>query len=61
MNSNFVLKKGNIEIRPVKWEDTANIIKWRNSTDIRRNFIWQGTLTEEIHDQWLHRGGLFSA
>ena len=57
MNNNLVLKQGNVEIRPIRWEDTANIIKWRNSEDVRRNFIWQGNLTEEIHAQWLHRGG----
>ena len=43
----------NIKIRRIIAEDTDNIIKWRNSLDVRKYFIDQNVLTKENHENWL--------
>jgi UDP-4-amino-4,6-dideoxy-N-acetyl-beta-L-altrosamine N-acetyltransferase len=40
-------------LRKITIQDTDNIIKWRNSPNVRSNFIQQELLTAEIHHQWL--------
>lgn len=34
-------------------EYTDLIVKWRNSESVRNNFIFQGELTSEMHNDWL--------
>jgi len=43
-----------IYLRLMTYEDTENIIKWRNSDSVRRNFIYQGLFTKESHENWIH-------
>lgn len=43
-----------IYIRPITFDDTDNIIKWRNSDAIRCHFIYQGLFTKESHENWLN-------
>ena len=40
-------------LRPIRDEDTDNIVRWRNSDHVRRNFIYQTLFTPESHRQWL--------
>ncbi|MBN1777974.1 MAG: GNAT family N-acetyltransferase [Clostridiales bacterium] len=42
-----------LHIRPITIEDTDNIVKWRNSRDVRENLFTQTELTAEQHLQWL--------
>ncbi len=38
-----------VSLRPITSEDTANIVRWRNSDSVRVNLYSQGLLTEEQH------------
>ena len=40
-------------LREISDADTDHIIKWRNSSQVRDFFIFQGVLTPEIHRNWL--------
>ena len=44
-----------VYLRPVTVEDTADIIRWRNSEDVRRYFIYQKPFTAEGHKMWLEK------
>ncbi len=49
---NPVLEGENITLRLMNEEDTENIIRWRNSDFVRRNFIYQKSFSKEGHQQW---------
>ena len=36
-------------LRPLEEQDTANILRWRNADEVRRNLFTQTLLTEEQH------------
>ncbi|WWR15485.1 GNAT family protein [Lachnospiraceae bacterium JLR.KK008] len=40
-------------LRPITDRDTDNIVRWRNSDHVRRNFIYQTLFTPESHREWL--------
>lgn len=42
-----------IYLRPMNEEDTDNIIKWRNSDFVRRNFIYQKPFSRQGHERWV--------
>lgn len=42
-----------IYLRPITVDDTDDIIRWRNSEDVRKYFIDQGEFTKESHLKWL--------
>lgn len=42
-----------VVLRPITDADTDNIVRWRNSDHVRRNFIYQTLFTPESHRQWL--------
>ncbi len=42
-----------IDLRPITEADTDNILRWRNSEHVRRNFLYQKTVTKEDHAKWL--------
>ena len=42
-----------IVLRPISYEDTERIIKWRNSERVRRRFIYRETFTVEGHCRWI--------
>lgn len=46
-----------VYLRPItaSEEDTANIIRWRNSDAVRPYFIYQKPFTPEGHQQWLEQ------
>lgn len=41
-----------IYLRPMEPSDTDNIIKWRNTDFVRRNFIYQKPFTRQGHENW---------
>ena len=43
-----------VNLRLMTYDDTENIIKWRNSDGVRKNFIYQGLFTKESHENWIH-------
>lgn len=47
------MNENNIYLKPIDEKDTDLIIKWRNNSKVRKNFIFQGKLTKEIHEKWL--------
>lgn len=42
-----------IILKPISSEDTENIIRWRNSENVRKNFLDQRMFTVESHTKWL--------
>lgn len=46
-------EKVGIYLRLMTYDDTANIIKWRNSDSVRKNFIYRGLFTVESHENWI--------
>ena len=48
-----ILQGKNIRLRPITEQDTADIIRWRNTERVRRNFVYREEFTEETHLKWL--------
>ncbi len=46
-------EKTGIYLRKMQPEDTDNIIKWRNSESVRKNFIYQELFTRQSHENWI--------
>lgn len=42
-----------IYLRLMTYDDTENIVRWRNSESVRKNFIYQGLFTKESHENWI--------
>lgn len=42
-----------ISLRLINEKDTDNIIRWRNSDFVRRNFIYQKPFSKQGHEQWV--------
>ncbi len=42
-----------IFLRLMTYEDTEDIVRWRNSDAVRRNFIYQALFTKESHENWI--------
>jgi UDP-4-amino-4,6-dideoxy-N-acetyl-beta-L-altrosamine N-acetyltransferase len=49
-----MLEGSKVVLREIGDDDTANIVKWRNSVDVINNFFIQDVLTEEQHRFWLN-------
>ena len=47
------LESERIILRPITAEDTADILRWRNSPHVMEHFIIREPLTEETHRRWL--------
>lgn len=47
------LENEKVILRYIDENDTTNIVKWRNNSNVRKNFIYQETFTEEIHNNWM--------
>ena len=48
-----VLESENIIYKSISEEDTALVLKWRNSKAVKANFIYQADVTEADHLSWL--------
>lgn len=44
---------GNVTIRPITYNDTEDIIRWRNSQYVNARFIDHRMFTRESHEAWL--------
>lgn len=42
-----------ISLREINIEDTENVIRWRNSNNVKKNFFIQDDLTKEQHQWWI--------
>lgn len=42
-----------VYLRPMGAEDTDDIIRWRNTDFVRRNFIYQKPFTRQGHENWI--------
>lgn len=42
-----------IYLRPMTYEDTDLVVKWRNTDAVRKNFIYQALFTRESHENWI--------
>ncbi len=49
----FSMEGQDIYLRLMTEEDTDNIIKWRNTDFVRRNFIYQKPFTRQGHENWI--------
>ena len=49
----YVDEQAGIYLRLMTYEDTENIVKWRNSDSVRKKFIYQGLFTKEGHENWI--------
>lgn len=46
-------REAGIYLRRMSYDDTALIVKWRNSPAVRKNFIYQEPFTREGHEEWV--------
>lgn len=42
-----------IYLRPITYEDTDMIVKWRNQDNIKNYFFYREKFTREIHENWM--------
>ncbi|MGO5542853.1 GNAT family N-acetyltransferase [Blautia sp. HCP3S3_H10_1] len=42
-----------IYLRPIEYGDIDLIVKWRNSEDVKKYFIFQGSLTKKSQEEWI--------
>ncbi|MCF8009653.1 MAG: UDP-4-amino-4,6-dideoxy-N-acetyl-beta-L-altrosamine N-acetyltransferase [Halanaerobiales bacterium] len=47
------LCKKNICLREITIQDTDNILKWRNTKDVRQNLFTRNNITKDDHLRWL--------
>lgn len=40
-------------LRPITIEDTPLIVQWRNTSEVRQQFIFRETFTDEMHRHWM--------
>ena len=48
-----ILDGEKVFLRPIQMKDTSLIVKWRNNKNVRRNFVFQETFTNEMHENWM--------
>lgn len=58
MSSNFDKEKytdetGEIYIRPMTYDDLEDIVRWRNSDEVKKYFIYRGEFTYENQVEWM--------
>ena len=53
MKNQYIDENAGIYLRLMTWEDTDNIVAWRNSDAVRKNFIYQELFTREGHENWI--------
>ncbi len=42
-----------IYLSPITYEDTKDIVRWRNKPSVREHFIYRELFTSEIHEKWM--------
>ena len=51
--SNLMTNINNIRIRPITYDDTDLIVKWRNLDAVRNNFFYREEFTAATHLNWM--------
>ena len=49
----YIDKEAGIYLRFMTYDDTDLIVNWRNTDDVRKNFIYQALFTRESHENWI--------
>ena len=49
----MIIEGKNVLLRPITYDDTECIVRWRNKETVRSYFIYRATLTKEDHEKWL--------
>ena len=49
----YIDQEAGIYLRLMSREDTDLIVAWRNSDEVRKNFIYQEPFTREGHENWI--------
>lgn len=49
----YIDEQAGIYLRLMTYDDTENIVAWRNSDAVRKNFIYQALFTKESHENWI--------
>lgn len=49
-----MIESENLVFRPIAYEDTDMILKWRNSEEVRNNFLHRKLITYNEHINWLN-------
>ncbi len=49
----YFLESENLKFRPITVDDTEMLLKWRNSDEVRNNFIHRAIVTADEHLAWL--------
>ena len=49
----FSNTEAGIYLRPMTYEDTDTIVRWRNTDAVKKNFIYRGEFTKEGHEHWI--------
>ncbi len=48
------IESENLLFRPIVYDDTDMVLKWRNSDAVNRNFLYRKEVTREDHIDWLN-------
>ena len=48
-----IIEGQTVRLRPITFEDTADIVRWRNDPDVRRFFLFRDPFTPEMHENWM--------
>ena len=48
-----VIEGEQIYLRPITYEDTGDIVRWRNDPEVQRWFLFRNPFTPELHESWL--------
>lgn len=49
----MALEGDRVDLRPISYEDTDDIVRWRNREAVRNNFIYREEFTREVHEKWM--------
>ena len=49
----MLIKGEKINLRPMTYDDTDNIVKWRANKRVKNNFLFRGEITKEVHENWI--------
>ena len=48
-----IIEGQHVLLRPITAEDTEDIVRWRNSPEVMKYFIFRETFTAQMHERWL--------
>ncbi len=48
-----VITGDKVRLRPVGYDDTELVVKWRNSPEVKCNFIFRDEMTTQMHLNWM--------